>query len=194
MDYLDRIVQGGRRSYGDSYSYGDRYAHGDSERNVVGDGDRIRNANCDCDCDRHADRRQRRPALAAEFCSKTFRMNEDSSEGNERSMMGDDSNIPAVAKRPSAVKRCRDERTRKRVRILRKSAPWLEERKYSILLARYAGLSVIFDRLVEDVRQHGLTNELGEPRAGPRRARFGQRAGRLAIRIAGRWQFGYWRH
>ena len=45
--------------------------------------------------------------------------------------MGDDSNIPAIAKRPSAVKRRRDERARKRVRLLRKSAVWLQERRYS---------------------------------------------------------------
>jgi hypothetical protein len=79
-------------------------------------------------------------------------------------MRDDDSNLPAIAKRPSAVKRRRDERARKRVRVLRRGAPWLEERRYSVLLSRYAGLTVIFDRLVEDVRQHGITNDLGEPR------------------------------
>lgn len=71
--------------------------------------------------------------------------------------------VPAPISR-SAVKKKRDERIRRRVRLIRREAPWLDERKFAHLLQRHAALGIIFDHLVENVRLHGITNDLGEVR------------------------------
>ncbi|MGC1811185.1 MAG: hypothetical protein WA721_14645 [Candidatus Binataceae bacterium] len=75
-----------------------------------------------------------------------------------------DGGVPAPISR-AAVKRKRDERVRRRVRLIRREASWLDERKFARLLQRHASLGIIFDQLCENVRRFGLVNDLGEPRA-----------------------------
>jgi|SRR5208337_4906054 len=72
---------------------------------------------------------------------------------------------PAPVSRSAVAKRRRDEKARRRERRLKRAVPWLAEKKFSITIARYAKMTVIFDALCDDVRKNGLTDTLDNPRA-----------------------------
>ena len=59
----------------------------------------------------------------------------------------------------------RDERVRRRARLLRTSAPWLDERDTRTSSSATAPWACSSIRLVENARRFGLVNDLGEPRA-----------------------------
>ncbi|HKN12017.1 MAG TPA: hypothetical protein VJX68_02385 [Candidatus Binatus sp.] len=76
---------------------------------------------------------------------------------------GDDRDTVPVPR--SAVARKRNQRVNRRARQTRRSAEWLNQPRYVRAVLRHASLGTIFDGLVENICQFGLTNELGEVRS-----------------------------